>query len=50
MPESVVIAPTGQVITKLLGGIRQSDLEAVMGQWQQEQLDADATTSEEGAP
>lgn len=48
VPESVVIAPTGEVITKLLGGVRQSDLEAVMGQWQQEQLEADAT--DDGTP
>lgn len=45
VPESVVIAPTGQVITKLLGGIRQSDLETVMGQWQQEQLEAEDGSS-----
>lgn len=36
VPESVLIAPTGEVIDKLLGGIRQADLEAVIAQWQAE--------------
>ena len=35
VPESVLIAPDGEVITKLLGGIRKVDLEAVIQQWQE---------------
>lgn len=35
VPESVLIAPDGEVITKLLGGIRKADLEAVIQSWQE---------------
>jgi cytochrome c biogenesis protein CcmG/thiol:disulfide interchange protein DsbE len=35
VPESVLIAPDGEVITKLLGGIRKIDLEAVIQTWQE---------------
>ena len=37
VPESAVVAPNGKVITKLIGGIRKVDLEAVMASWLQEQ-------------
>ena len=37
VPESVLIAPDGEVITKLLGGIRKADLESVIQTWQEEQ-------------
>lgn len=33
VPESVVVAPTGEVIRKLIGGVRQGDLEAVIQGW-----------------
>ena len=36
VPESAVVAPTGEVITKLIGGIRREDLETVIAQWQDE--------------
>lgn len=35
VPESILIAPTGEVITKLEGGVRMADLEAVIGSWQE---------------
>jgi cytochrome c biogenesis protein CcmG/thiol:disulfide interchange protein DsbE len=35
VPESVLIAPDGEVITKLLGGIRKTDLEAEIQSWQE---------------
>lgn len=35
VPESVLIAPDGEVITKLLGGIRKADLESVIQSWQE---------------
>lgn len=37
VPESVLISPEGEVITKLLGGIRKADLEAVIQAWQEEE-------------
>jgi cytochrome c biogenesis protein CcmG, thiol:disulfide interchange protein DsbE len=39
VPESAVVAPDGKVITKLIGGVRKVDLEAVMASWLQEQED-----------
>lgn len=36
VPESAIVSPTGEVITKLIGGVTQSDIEAVIGQWQQD--------------
>ena len=35
VPESVLVAPNGEVITKLLGGIRRAELEAVIQSWQE---------------
>ncbi len=35
VPESVLVAPDGEVITKLLGGIRRAELEAVIQEWQE---------------
>lgn len=37
VPESVLVAPTGEVITKLEGGILMSDLEAVIAAWQEDE-------------
>jgi len=33
VPESILVAPDGEVIRKLRGGVTQSDLEAVMQSW-----------------
>jgi cytochrome c biogenesis protein CcmG/thiol:disulfide interchange protein DsbE len=35
VPESVLVAPDGEVITKLVGGIRMADLESVIQSWQE---------------
>jgi len=35
VPESIVIAPNGEVIKKLRGGIGQNDLEFVIAEWQE---------------
>lgn len=35
VPESVLIAPDGEVITKLAGGVRKADLEAIIQAYQE---------------
>jgi cytochrome c biogenesis protein CcmG/thiol:disulfide interchange protein DsbE len=35
VPESIVVAPNGEVVKKLLGGVSQAQLEAVMQSWQE---------------
>lgn len=35
VPESVVVAPDGEVLTKLLGGVKLSTLEEIMQSWQE---------------
>lgn len=37
VPESAIVAPTGEVITKLVGGITRAQLENVIANWQEAQ-------------
>ncbi len=46
VPESAIVAPNGIVIRKLIGGVRKSDIEAVMASWLAEQEQPVGTQSE----
>ncbi|MEM7141066.1 MAG: TlpA disulfide reductase family protein [Actinomycetota bacterium] len=35
VPESILIAPSGEVITKVIGGVTQGDLESLIIEWQE---------------
>ena len=34
VPESAIVAPTGEVITKLIGGVTRAQIEQVIAEWQ----------------
>lgn len=38
VPESIIVAPNGEVVAKLISGVLASELESVMAAWQEENL------------
>lgn len=37
VPESAIVAPTGEIVTKLIGGVTRAQLESIIAEWQEAQ-------------